>query len=108
MVNPDGVEAGTRKNHAPNYGSFGNFPFLTSYGVDLNRNYDYRWDNWFKEPWKYWTSTNQINTKKSIYRGEQPFCENESRAIRDFVNQHNFVASLSYHTFGEYILYPWG
>ncbi len=35
-------------------------------------------------------------------------CENETRAIREFVNQHDFVISVSYHTYGEYILYPWG
>jgi len=43
MVNPDGVEADTRKNCAPNYGPYGQSDEITSYGVDLNRNYGFRW-----------------------------------------------------------------
>lgn len=106
MVNPDGVEANTRKNQAPNYGPLGFFPIITSYGVDLNRNYDYKWFRWFLKPWKYWRYTSQFNTKSSIYRGEKPFCENETIAVRELVNQHGFILSISYHTYGELILYP--
>lgn len=107
MVNPDGVEANTRKNCAPNYGSFGNSPFIKSYGVDLNRNYGYKWYRWFIQPVKYSVFTKQFNTKSDVYRGEKPFCENETIAISDLVNRHNFTISLSYHTYGEKIVYPW-
>ncbi|HVQ00538.1 MAG TPA: M14 family zinc carboxypeptidase, partial [Candidatus Thermoplasmatota archaeon] len=44
MVNPDGVEANTRKNMEPNHGPLGLSKEVTSYGVNLNRNYE---DNWF-------------------------------------------------------------
>jgi murein tripeptide amidase MpaA len=41
MVNPDGVEFEWRKNRAPNYGPDGTASYITSYGVDLNRNYGF-------------------------------------------------------------------
>jgi carboxypeptidase T len=41
--------------------------------------------------------------------GPQPFSEPESQAVRDFVSSHtNLKVLLSYHTFSELILYPWG
>jgi len=46
MLSPDGVEygdSGSRKNRVPNYGSFGYKKEITSYGVNLNRNYGYDW-----------------------------------------------------------------
>ena len=69
-----------------------------TYGVDLNRNYDYMWGGAGASDASY----------SGTYRGPEPFSENETRAIRDFVQQHDFVFSISYHTSGQLILYPWG
>ena len=107
MVNPDGVEANTRKNVAPNYGLFGLRSEITSYGVDLNRNYDYGWLLVFLFPRLYLGSTSLYDTS-STYRGERPFCENETKAIKAFVETHDIKISISYHTYGELILFPWG
>jgi carboxypeptidase T len=107
MVNPDGVEAGTRKNRVPNHGSFGFQTEVTSLGVDLNRNYGYRWFLFFLLPLLYFRSTSYLDRSDS-YRGKQPFSENETQAIRQFVDTHNITISISYHTYGELILYPWG
>jgi carboxypeptidase T len=107
MVNPDGVEAGTRKNRVPNHGSFGYQTEITSLGVDLNRNYGYRWFLFYLFPLKYISSTSYFDRSDS-YRGKQPFSENETQAIRQFVDTHNITISISYHTYGELILYPWG
>jgi len=41
------------------------------------------------------------------YRGEAPFSENETTAVKNFVEQHLINISLSYHTYGEFITYPW-
>jgi len=107
MVNPDGVEAGTRKNCAPNYGPFGLQEEVTSIGVDLNRNYGYRWFLFFLVPWRYYMTTS-LADRSNAYRGESPFCENETQAIKTFIETHDITISLSYHTSGELVLYPWG
>jgi carboxypeptidase T len=107
MVNPDGVEYNWRKNRAPNYGSFGNKNEITSFGVDLNRNYDYCWNLPFILPFNYMLPF-IINDKSWNYRGEFAFSENETKAIRDLVlSQDNIKISLSYHSYSEVIMFPW-
>lgn len=107
MVNPDGVEFNWRKNRAPNYGSFGTAEDITSYGVDLNRNYGYLWYLPFIKPLKYMLPFIIIDQSWN-YRGEHAFSELETQAIRDFVVSHdNIKISLSYHSYSEVILYPW-
>lgn len=107
MVNPDGVEAGTRKNRAPNHGSFGRKTEITSIGVDLNRNYGYRWFRYFLLIPFYGRATSFFD-RSEAYRGTQPFSENETQAIKQFMQTHEITLSLSYHTYGGFILYPWG
>jgi len=107
MVNPDGVEYDWRKNRAPNYGPFGTTSQITSYGVDLNRNYDYRWNLPFLLPLNYMLPF-LINDESWNYRGEHGFSENETQAVRDFVvSKDNIKISLSYHSYSEIMLYPW-
>jgi carboxypeptidase T len=69
-----------------------------TFGVDLNRNYGYLWG----------AAGASDMTSEEGYRGPYPFSENETSAIRDFVEQHDFVFSISYHSSGQLILYPWG
>jgi hypothetical protein len=107
MVNPDGVETITRKNCAPNYGPFGLQKKVTSIGVDLNRNYNYKWFYYFLNPWRYYRATS-LTDRSNVYLGESPFCENETQAIKSFIETHHIIISLSYHTSGELVLYPWG
>jgi carboxypeptidase T len=99
MVNPDGaefdIEGGSyhlwRKNRRLNEED--------SYGVDLNRNYGFQWG----------TGGSSTNSSSDTYMGPEPFSEPESQAIRDFVSDHlNLKVLLSYHTYSELILYPWG
>ena len=106
MVNPDGVAANTRKNRAPNYGPFGTSEEITSYGVDLNRNYGFRWFLPFilKENYYFEWLTDDTS---GIYRGEKPFSENESTAVKNFVENKDISISLSYHDFGEWMIFPW-
>lgn len=107
MVNPDGVEAGTRKNRSPNYGSFGLKKEVTSVGVDVNRNYGYKWLRFFLYLPFYMRSTSYVDSSV-VYRGPYPFSENETQAIREFIDTHRILVCLSYHTFGKLVLYPWG
>jgi hypothetical protein len=103
MVNPDGhfyvqqnhggsPSSWWRKNRRPNSD--------LTIGVDLNRNYGYQWgfDNIGSSP----------TPSSDVYRGTGPFSEPETRVIRDFVNAHEFTTWLSYHSYGELLLYGWG
>jgi hypothetical protein len=103
MVNPDGhvyVEnnhSGSsggwwRKNRAVNYDA--------SIGVDLNRNYGYTWG--------YDDNGSSGTPSSPVYRGPSEFSEPETQAVRDFVNSREFTMWLSFHTYGELLLYPWG
>jgi murein tripeptide amidase MpaA len=96
MVNPDGhqysIDADRlwRKNRRNNGGGY--------YGVDLNRNYSYMWGGPGSSP----------NPWSDTYRGPASFSEPETRGIRDLALSHEFRAIMSYHSYGQLILYPWG
>lgn len=71
-----------------------------SIGVDLNRNYGYKWglDNQ--------GSTN--NKCEEDYRGTEAFSEPETRAIRDFIqkNDKNIKITINFHTWGNLFIIP--
>lgn len=98
LLNPDGLEYSIhfyrywRKNRRDNEDG--------SVGIDLNRNYGYQWgiDNIGSSPY----------TFSDTYRGPSAFSEPETQAIRDLFAQRNFTALISYHSYSQVILYPWG
>ncbi len=98
LVNPDGLEYSIhsyrywRKNRRLNADG--------SFGVDLNRNYGYGWG--------YDNSGSSPEPGSEVYRGPSPFSEPETRAVRDLFDQRQFRALVSYHSFSQVILYPWG
>ncbi|HSE41948.1 MAG TPA: M14 family metallopeptidase, partial [Acidobacteriota bacterium] len=71
-----------------------------SLGVDLNRNYSFKWgyDNFGSSP----------RTADETYRGTGAFSEPETTAIRDFVKSRKFVLNLNYHSYRDFLIYPWG
>ncbi len=85
-----------RKNKRDNYEN-GRFD-PGSDGVDLNRNFGYHWGG----------IGSSSQPSEETYRGKTPFSEPESQAIRNFVNRHQFLISVSFHSYGQYWLYPWG
>ncbi|GIL16744.1 MAG: carboxypeptidase T [Oligoflexia bacterium] len=98
-VNPDGLEydvAGGRykywrKNRSQNKNG--------TFGVDLNRNYGFGWG----------TGGSSTSPGSDVYMGPSPFSEPETQAIKKYVETHtNISILLSFHTFSELILYPWG
>lgn len=100
IVNPDGhvydYTNGIRgKSWRKNRRANGNGTF----GVDLNRNYGYGWG----------TGGSSTNPSSDTYMGTAPFSEPETQNVRNFVNsQSRMTTLLSFHTFSELILYPWG
>jgi len=101
MLNPDGhvyveeVNSTWRKNRNTNDNSNSLYQ-----GVDLNRNYGFKWgyDNTGSSP----------QTKSETYRGTAPFSEPETQAIKDLMEEHDFALGLSYHSYGNSFLFPWG
>jgi hypothetical protein len=67
-------------------------------GVDPNRNYGFEWG---------FTGASG-NPNGETYHGPEPFSEPELQCIRDLMIEHHFVAGISYHTYGEQVLYPYG
>ncbi len=106
MVNPDGVEADSRKNRAPNYGPYGHASEITSYGVNLNRNYAFGWFLYYLFPINYHLAYNSLDSGFN-YRGEHPFSEEETQAVKQFVDSHPIDISISFHSYGEFVIYPW-
>lgn len=104
VVNPDGYvhnqttsPAGGgmwRKNRRINADS--------TFGVDLNRNYG---------PEYMWNSLNGGSStvqSSEVYRGTAPFSEPELQTIDRFLRSKKINVCFNYHTYGNYLIYPWG
>jgi hypothetical protein len=98
LVNPDGLEYSIhvyrywRKNRRANADG--------TFGVDLNRNYGYQWG--------YDDAGSSPVPGSGIYRGTAPFSEPETEAVRRLFLSRDFRAVVSFHSFAQLILYPWG
>ena len=100
MVNPDGheysrINASTRywrKNRRDNGDG--------TYGVDLNRNHSFKWG--------YDDTGSSPTTSSNTYRGKTPASEPETQAIERFVTEIHPQIFVSYHSYSQLVLYPWG
>jgi carboxypeptidase T len=103
VVNPDGYEYNRQTN--PGGGGFwrkNRREIGSNYGVDLNRNYG---------PMEYWDAANggsSLSSSSETYRGTAPFSEPETQNIRDFLAVKGIKNALNYHTYGSYLIYPYG
>ena len=91
VVNPDGyhytwtVDRYWRKNRRGGY------------GVDLNRNYSVAWGQ----------AGSSKDRRSPNYRGEQPFSEPETRAMRGLFERETIHAHVDFHSYSQVIVYPW-
>ncbi|OGD71896.1 MAG: hypothetical protein A2Y64_01505, partial [Candidatus Coatesbacteria bacterium RBG_13_66_14] len=69
-------------------------------GVDLNRNYGYNWG--------YDDTGSSPDPWSALYRGTAPFSEPETLAVHDLFRDREFQFAVSYHSYGELIMFPWG
>ncbi len=101
MLNPDGAEydiaSGNYKYWRKNRKDNGDGTF----GVDLNRNYGP--SDFFGGP------GSSSDTDSDTYHGTAAFSEPETAALRDFIRaRKKATVLLSFHTFSELILWPYG
>ncbi len=97
IVNVDGYQYSWgperlwRKNRRNNGGSF---------GVDLNRNWDFGWGL---------SSGSSGSPDSDTYRGPAPFSEPETSAVRDlFLANPSIRAHIDFHSYSQLVLSPWG
>ncbi len=67
------------------------------YGVDLSRNYSVGWGE----------AGSSDDPRSPNYRGERPFSEPETRAIRDLFEHETIAAHVDFHSFSQVVVYPW-
>jgi hypothetical protein len=74
--------------------------YYSAIGVDINRNYGYKWgfDN----------MGSQSIMGAETSRGTSAFSEPETRAVKWFFENHNFLIALNYHSYSQVLIYPWG
>lgn len=84
------------------------FPEFGTYGVDIDRNYGGSCDG---NPWGSWGNilSDMLSHRPGYegYCGPSPFSENETQAIRDLFLNNDICAIINWHTYGEYIVFPW-
>jgi carboxypeptidase A2 len=98
VVNPDGYEHTHkserlwRKTRSKNG--------LNCVGTDGNRNFDFHWGE---------VGASE-NSCSETYRGGKAFSESETQVLRDTVMElkGNCKFYLTLHSYGNYLLYPWG
>ena len=67
--------------------------------VDLNRNYGWNWNA---------CGGSSGACSSEIYRGPSPESEPETQGVTALADEIRPLFSLSYHSYGEYLLYPYG
>ncbi len=84
-ANPDGFVRGVGEDAR-----------LNGNGVDLNRNWDYIWQEYYD--WLY---------GETLYGGPAAFSEPETRALWGLVSREDVTATIFYHSMGGFVTYPW-
>jgi len=108
IVNPDGqkivldqIDVNWRKNIRDNDNNNQiTFSGGWSYpdGVDPNRNYG----------WEFGGEGASSDPGELTYHGPSAFSESETAAMRDLLAARHFVAGITYHTYSELVLWPYG
>ncbi|XP_052122147.1 carboxypeptidase B isoform X2 [Frankliniella occidentalis] len=99
VANPDGYEF-THKKDRMWRKTRSNTSVPGCYGADPNRNFDFHWN-------EIGASSNPCS---ETYAGRKAFSEIEALNIRNFLyaNKERFKLYISYHAYGNFLLYPWG
>lgn len=101
VMNPDGYRYNSDSGGATsNWRKNRHVVVAPNVGIDLNRNYGYRWgfDNFGSSP----------TPSSETYRGPSRFSELETQAARDFFLPKKIRMQMDYHSYGPYNLCVWG
>jgi hypothetical protein len=93
MINPDG------NNKVWTSNSMWRKNTREGYGVDINRNYPYAWGS---------CGGSSGSTYSDTYRGPSAGSEPETQAVMGLVSRVQPVISVSYHSYSEIVIYPYG
>ena len=63
------------------------------YGVDLNRNFDYKWN----------TGGSSASPCSDTFHGESPMSENEAKALERYMTGKPWTTYLTFHSYGQYV-----
>jgi len=101
LLNPDGYYFSTRRR---SYRLWRKSRSETSegncHGVDINRNFNYRWGGAGSSP----------DACDDIFCGRKPFSEKESLTLARYLYsiRRQLVAYVDVHTYGQVLMSPWG
>lgn len=73
-------------------------------GVDLNRNYDWGWEEYHEKK----AAEGLDTVSADHYPGGYPASEPETQALLSLIEKYPFVGALAYHSRGEVIYYDYG
>lgn len=75
-------------------------PGKQCYGTDANRNFDFHWSE---------VGSSFFECAHN-YHGPEAFSEPEARALSKFLTKYSkqIKLYLTFHSYGKYLLYPWG
>jgi carboxypeptidase T len=93
MVNPDGNNKVWTSNRMWRKNA------RNGHGVDNNRNYPYAWGS---------CGGSSGSTSSETYRGTAPSSEPETQALMELVKRAKPKYNISYHSFSEIVIYPYG
>ncbi|XP_068620166.1 carboxypeptidase B-like [Battus philenor] len=102
VVNPDGYEyTRASKAHRMWRKTRSKSPYAECYGVDGNRNYGFYWAV---------SGVSKNPCDMETYAGYKPFSEPETQMVRDVMlaNANRMKLYVSLHSYGQYLVYPWG
>lgn len=94
MLNPDGHQYSINKDRLWRKNRR---PLVAAFGVDLNRNYAYKWSNMGASG----------NFESDIYQGADEFSEPETQAIKNLTDNIPVFGAITFHTYGNMIIHSW-
>ncbi|MBU0496893.1 MAG: immune inhibitor A [Candidatus Thermoplasmatota archaeon] len=84
------------------------FSEFDSYGVDLNRNYGGASNGNINGIWGSVGGASVTHkSNQEVYCGPGPFSELEAQAVRNLYLQNEICATITWHTYGQYVLWSW-
>ncbi len=93
MVNPDGSHKVWNENSMWRKNARGD------YGVDINRNYPYKWNA---------CDGSSDDMYAQDYRGPSAGSEPETQVMMAFIKKIRPSFDISFHSYGEFVIYPFG